>query len=73
MAVYDASYKFTMVDIGQFGSINDGGVWAHSDQSHLLNDNLLNVPPKKELPGTLIATEYALVADEAFPLKGRVR
>ncbi|XP_011858743.1 PREDICTED: putative nuclease HARBI1 [Vollenhovia emeryi] len=69
MAVCDASYKFTMVDIGQFGSISDGGVWAHSDMSHLLDNNLLDVPPKKELPGTFIATEYALVGDEAFPLK----
>lgn len=38
-------------------------------QKCLLNNNLLDVPPKKELPDTLIATEYALVGDEAFPLK----
>jgi len=53
MAVCDANYKFTMVGIGQFGSISDGGVWVHSNMSHLLN-NLLDVPPKKELPSTLI-------------------
>ncbi|KMQ87437.1 nuclease harbi1-like protein [Lasius niger] len=68
MAVCGASYKFTMIDIGQFGNIIDG-VWAHSDMSHLLDNTLLDVPPKKELPGTLIATEYALVGDEAFLLK----
>lgn len=69
MAVCDANYKFILVDIEQFGSISDDGVWAHSDISHLLYNNLFDVPPKKELPNTLIAMEYVFVGDEAFPLK----
>lgn len=69
MAACDANYKFTIVDVGQFGSISDGGVWAHSDLSHLFENGLLNVPLKKELPGTLVTTEHVFVSDEAFPLK----
>ncbi|XP_018364796.1 PREDICTED: uncharacterized protein LOC108762333 [Trachymyrmex cornetzi] len=69
MAACDANYKFTVIDVGQFGSISDGGVWAHSDIGQLLHSGLLDVPPKKELPCTSIATEYVFAGDEAFPLK----
>ncbi|XP_018358799.1 PREDICTED: uncharacterized protein LOC108758358, partial [Trachymyrmex cornetzi] len=31
LAAVDAHYKFTWVDIGQYGSMSDGGVWSNSD------------------------------------------
>lgn len=31
MAIADSRYRFVMVDIGQFGSQSDGGIW---EQSH---------------------------------------
>lgn len=30
MAVCDADYKFTIIDVGQSGSNNDAGIWGHS-------------------------------------------
>jgi hypothetical protein len=50
MAACAASYRFTIVDVEQFGSISDGGVWAHSKMSYLLDENLLDVSPKNKLP-----------------------
>lgn len=38
MAVVDASYKFKMVDIGQRGSVSDGGVWDNSEMGRGWND-----------------------------------
>ncbi|XP_011696247.1 PREDICTED: uncharacterized protein LOC105454954 [Wasmannia auropunctata] len=31
LATCDATYKFTWIDIGQYGSISDGGTWANTD------------------------------------------
>lgn len=40
MAVCGSEYKFSVVDIGQPGSINDGGVWGASQLgSPLLDGN----------------------------------
>lgn len=38
MAVVDASYKFKMVDIGQRGSVSNGGVWENSEMGHGWSD-----------------------------------
>ena len=34
MAIADADYKFLMVDIGQMGSVSDGGVWESTVFGH---------------------------------------
>jgi len=34
-----------------------------------LEEGLVDIPPSKNLPNTNIATHYAFVGDEAFPLK----
>ncbi|GAB1861619.1 Protein ANTAGONIST OF LIKE HETEROCHROMATIN PROTEIN 1-like [Camponotus japonicus] len=44
MAAYDANYKFTWVDVGDYGGISDGGVWANSDFGRSLERGLVDLP-----------------------------
>ncbi|XP_011858922.1 PREDICTED: uncharacterized protein LOC105556438 [Vollenhovia emeryi] len=69
LAACDAKYRFTWVDIGQYGSVSDGGVWNNTDFAEALEKGLVDIPPPKNLPNTNIITHYAFVGDEAFPLK----
>ncbi|KAJ8942352.1 hypothetical protein NQ314_007010 [Rhamnusium bicolor] len=70
MAVCDASYCFTIVDIGAKGRQSDGGVFRHSQIGQKLENGTLNIPPPSKISnddnGEPIP--YYLVGDEAFPL-----
>ena len=73
MALVDANYCFTVIDVGGLGSNSDGGIFARSKLGKSLegpNNNLM-VPKPCELTN---APEYGkfpfvFVGDEAFPLK----
>lgn len=69
MAVCNANYQFTLLDIGDTRRNSDGGVFGHSDMGMAFESNLLKIPDKTELSGTKFKYPYVLVADEAFPLK----
>ena len=70
MAVADAKYRFTLVDIGAYGSNSDGGVWKHSDIGQAFDNNELDMPVSAPIPGyTDEHFPFVLVGDEAFPLK----
>ncbi|XP_044766223.1 protein ALP1-like [Coccinella septempunctata] len=69
MAVCDASYRFTLVDIGSFGSQSDGGVFRESAFGKALDSGSLKLPPEKSLPGSDVNFPSFFVGDEAFPLK----
>ena len=51
MAAVDAGYRFIVVDVGNYGSNSDTGIFKHSHfgQKFLLNE--LGLPPRKSLPG----------------------
>ncbi|XP_025266104.1 protein ALP1-like [Camponotus floridanus] len=68
MATCDAKYKFTWVDVGQFGSISDGGVWANTKFANDLSSGNVSLPDPSPLPGEEIPFPYMFVGDEAFPL-----
>lgn len=44
MAVCDGAYKFTLVDIGAFGSANDGAVFQNSKFGNKFDLNEMSVP-----------------------------
>ena len=70
MAVCDAHYNFTLVDIGDYGSNNDSGVLSHSEMGKAIDDGSINFPKPEHLEGCdLPLLPYFLVGDEAFGLK----
>ena len=71
LALVDANYCFTMIDVGAFGSQSDGGILALSALGKALDRGQLSIPPAKPLPGApqLGNVPHVIVGDEAFPLK----
>lgn len=72
MAVVDADYKFMYIDMGAVGAESDGGVWARTHLSAMLESGQAHLPPPKCLPNTTptsSTSHYYLVADDAFPLR----
>ncbi|XP_065060189.1 uncharacterized protein LOC135687536 [Rhopilema esculentum] len=66
MAVVDASYMFTFVDIGDFGRQFDFSVFNNSPFGESLNKGCLNIPVHGHLPNTDTNVFFYL---RAFPLK----
>ena len=63
--------RFLFVDVGCNGRVADGGVWRATTLSAALEAKVANLPPPKALPGDdpTKKIEFALAADDAFPLK----
>lgn len=69
MAACDSNYKFTLVNIGSYGSQNDAGIFYESEFGSMLRSQKLNVLRKKEkLPGSNETAGYFFIGDEGFPL-----
>jgi hypothetical protein len=68
LALVDARYKFTVVDIGSYGRNSDGEIFAHSKLGKYLETHL-GIPEDKQLPGTTCLAPHVIVGDEAFTLK----
>ena len=70
LAVCDAHYRFTLVDIGDNGHHSDGGVLTTSDFGQALENGALSIPSDRPLTGTTRPNlPYVFVDDKAFPLK----
>ncbi|XP_019889559.1 protein ANTAGONIST OF LIKE HETEROCHROMATIN PROTEIN 1-like isoform X2 [Ooceraea biroi] len=68
LAVCDANYCFTLIDIGAEGRQSDGGIFAHSNFGQRFEANLMNLPQPRLLESSESALPFVLVADEAFAL-----
>ena len=51
LAVADAQYNFTVVDIGAYGQRSDGSVFAHSNFGRMMMEGRLNLPSIQPLQG----------------------
>lgn len=76
MALVDADYKFTYVDIGAYGKQSDGGIFGASSLGRALSssNNALQLPEDDVITGAeeLGSLPYVFVADEAFPLQRHI-
>ena len=70
MAMCDANYCFTLLDLGQYGSNNDSGILVNSEMGNMFHNDQLNVPADcklSELNEQILP--YFLLGDEFFPFK----
>jgi hypothetical protein len=70
MAIGDANYKFTYIDIGAYGSENDSAIFRGSQFGKLLAREQLGLPADVNLNGDSLP--FYFVADDAFPLHRRI-
>ena len=72
LAVCDARYRFTLVDIGRSGRNSDSGIYATSQLGLDIDENLIGYPNyKTTIPGynRQIKLPFVFLADEGFALK----
>lgn len=70
MAVADASYKFSFIDIGAYGSESDAHVFLASEFGKNIIDDQLDFPEDAVISG--VKLPFFFVADDAFPLGKRI-
>ena len=69
LAVCDATYKFTLVDIGDSGRQSDGSVYNNSHMGYAIEHKKLNIPNDCLITSSDKVLPYVFVADDAFGLK----
>ena len=69
MAICNARYQFTVVDIGDSGRQNDGSVCANSNLGHAIENKQLKLPGEKKLRNSQRILPHVFVGDDAFGLK----
>ena len=69
MAICNAKYEFTMVDIGDSGRQSDGSVYNNSQLGYAIEQNLIDIPDPHVLPNSERKLPFVFVADDAFGLK----
>ena len=71
MALVDHEYRFTYVDIGDYGSNSDSSVFRFSEFGQAFMNHELGFPPPKPLPNwnPNQLMPHCIVGDEAFPLQ----
>ena len=69
MALVNANYKFTIIDVSGYGKSSDGGLYTRSILGKSLEANTLNIPNSKSPPNSEEPLPFLIVGEEAFPLK----
>ena len=66
MAVVDASYKFIIVDIGDYGRLSNSGVFGSCNLGFAIT-TILHLPEPRLVGRQML--KYVFVGDDAFPLR----
>lgn len=69
LASCEADFNFTSVDIGNYGRISDGGVFADTALGKALSHPESFVPPDALLPNDSVLLACVFAANAAFPLR----
>lgn len=69
MATCDARYRFTWIDVGNYGSLNDSSVFGATGFGQELESGRYPLPDPKLLLGTEEILPYFFIGDEAFKLR----
>ena len=74
LAICNAEYEFTYVNIGAEGKASDGGTWRQCTFHDYLHDdqNPMNIPDPAFLPEINKTLPYFLIGDDAFKLTPNV-
>ena len=74
MALVDANYQLTFIDVGNYGSNADGTMFSKSTFGQLYLSDQLDIPGPKPLPNApqFGKLPHVIVADKAFPLKPNI-
>ena len=71
IALVDYQYRFTYVDVGNYGSNSNSDVFRHSNFGRKFPRGKLNLLPHKTLPAFPEAglLPHCIMADDAFPVR----
>ena len=71
MALVDHQYRFTYIDVGNYGSNSDPGIFRNSTFGDIFLKGKVNIPGRKMLPDFPQAglLPHCIVGDKAFPLR----
>lgn len=72
LALVDANYNFTYIDVGVNGRVSDGGVYRQSSLAKAIAQNSINIPEDRSLPGRNKLVPHVILADAAFPLSEHI-
>ncbi|CAH1983683.1 unnamed protein product [Acanthoscelides obtectus] len=72
LAMCDADYCLTYVNIGSYGKNSDSSIFQDSTLYRSLENNTLNIPGPKPLPGTTTPVEHVIVGDGAFGISNKI-
>ncbi|XP_068125991.1 uncharacterized protein [Hyperolius riggenbachi] len=73
LAVADANYRFSYVDVGAQGSSSDSGIFQHSRFGVKLQEGNINLPPPRPWPHTNGPDRpLVFIGDEAFALSNHL-
>ena len=70
MACVDASSRFIFIDVGNYGSNNDSGIFSHSNFGSAIKDGKVGLPDAELVHGLekYGKMPYTFIGDEGFPL-----
>lgn len=68
LAVCDANYRFTFIDVGSYGKASDSSIYKNSNLYKKMQQNTLNFPSDKPVSTNGDPLPFVFVGDEAFGL-----